>query len=130
MTRLFGPQHGREHRLWVARRTKTRRAAPRGERTGNVTAGVRGTIPRRYSRSEMPFAAIWRLCGDSRPDTSPSGLAEGRRPKRRSGRCKPNARGLVGTEGTRDNKLVAEVGERHLLICGLRALRRSRHAGE
>lgn len=42
----------------------------------------------------------------------------------------PGAWELVGLEGSRDNKLIAEIGKRHRLFDGLRAFRRLRHEGE
>jgi hypothetical protein len=75
----------------------------------------------------MPFAAIRRFRGSFRSDVSISVLANGRRRKRESERCKPSARELMDSTGTRDNKSVADTGKRHLPLNGLTALRRGRH---
>lgn len=85
--------------------------------------------PRRHSRSETPFAAIRRFRGSFCSELSTSVLGNGQRRKRKSEKRKLSARELVDSTGTRDNKLVADTGKRHLSSIGLTALRRGRHGG-
>ena len=108
---------------------KTSEVAPNGNEWLQSHGWRAWRQPCRHSRSEMPSAAIRRFRGSYRSDASISVLANGRRRKRESERCKLSARELVDSTGTRDNKSVADTGKRHLPSNGLTALRRGRHGG-
>jgi hypothetical protein len=123
-----GSHNGRQSQVRVAR-LKTRSGQPQGAEG--------------WQKSQLahapPSASSLRVGDAVRGYPAPSWkasyrcqhkrLAHGRRQKRGSPRRKFGAWELVGSTGARDNKLVAEIGKRHLPIDGSRAFRRTRHGG-
>jgi hypothetical protein len=118
VTGLFGPRKADKATRGLFK-APIRGAIPhRVGRMVMVTAGACGAKPRHHSKSVIPLAVSRRPRGRGCHKTRTSVRVEGSQRKRRSEKREPTNREFVVRLGSCDNKLVADIGKRCLLVLG------------